>query len=259
MANFNFTYPVPDELWVENWSNGLTGTLVYKGPAEVNLWFDHSNKFFVGSDFDLDSDQDGFPDTTEVNEKGLTKLTVRAADGNKSIAAMWLAKLKSTDQETFAMDSDEFPDETTTRIQTDGRDYLKITNPRPDHLFMLQMDEFDGSAWELEHKIKSPEAHTVYEARRRRNRVSYYQDTFDLGAGPESDATAFISATNTYIADRADHYPWQFITIPKDVPKIPLSVMTAISNIKNAMPDVEENMQYVPIDETEGPNPKWEE
>lgn len=246
MPTFNFTYPVPDEIWVENWSQGLTGTLAYKGPAEVNMWFDDYTLTFVGSDFDLDSDQDGMPDTTQAGHEGLTKITVNAGDGHRSAAACWLAKLRATDQNTNAMDSDELPDEVTTDITTAGRNYQKITNPRPDHLFDLALTDEGGEdspGFALEHILKHPESHHEFEAKKRKAKVQYYVNTYDLGTDAETAGTNYISAVDDYLESIDSHYPWQFITVPMNtVPKIPLSVMTAVSTITSAVGP--ENDQY---------------
>ena len=38
MITQEFTYALPDELWVDGFSNTLTGTWTYTGPAEIKVY-----------------------------------------------------------------------------------------------------------------------------------------------------------------------------------------------------------------------------
>lgn len=246
MPTFNFTYPVPDETWVENWSDGLDATLPYIGPATLDIWFDEITGHIKGSTFDLQEGETAWPGETPAGTPGPTKITVNAADGDKSVAALWFAKLKSEYQ---TMTDEEYPAEITTHINTDGKDYHKITNPRPDHLFECLLED-GGNAIQFSHIIKFPETHHEYECKVRKAKVQWYNERYDLGTAAEADATTFVGACDTYLAAQAENQQWMYIVTPTSgIPKIPLSVMTAISTITSAVGDefvAPTIMDYIP-------------
>lgn len=236
MPTFNFTYPIPDELYVENWSQGLTGTLVYDGPAEVNLWFDENTRHMHVSDWDLEEGE-----TEPKNANDLIKMTVNAADGDRAITMLWLAKLKG---EYATMSEAEFPEEIQEHITGDGKDYMNITNPRPDHLFDMQLDNSEEPTIYLEHILKFPETHAEYECRKRRAKVKFYADEYDLGEEAEAAAVTFLATCDTYMESMENNFQWMYIEQPmSDVPKIPLVVLSAISTVVNAVGDEYEKLR----------------
>ena len=81
---------------------------------------------------------------------------------------------------------------------------------------------------------KRQESHNAFLARQRLHNVSHYHETYDLGPSGESDASAYITKLNTYIAGEEGKWPWAYVTHParSEVPKVPLTVATAITTVK---------------------------
>lgn len=230
MPTFNFTYPVPDELYVENWSQGLTGTLVYDGPAEVNLWFNEDSKTLQTSDWDVEEGE-----TEPKHVDSLKKVTVNAADGDRAKTILWFAKLRSPKAE---MGASEYPEEIRESVTSDGKNYERITNPRPDHLFQLVLNTSgsDTPTILIEHILKFPETHAEHICKVRRAKVKHFADQYDLGAEAEAAALTFDSACAAYLEAMADNHQWMYIEQPlTSIPKIPLSVASAIATIVGAV------------------------
>lgn len=231
MATFEFTYKVPDEPMVNSWDDGNTETHTYVGDATANLFFDDLG-LLVGSTFTGHDSTSDFPELSGDWGETISKVTVDVNDGIKEKLAVAIAKMQS------GSELDPAESKTLTYTDTAVPGVAGQTYPKPDNFEpqMVWTPVWNNDALDLEMKAQQKNTMRELEARRRKHEVNYFHTRYDLGTEGESDATAFMTAINSYIASVDDLNPWMLtnhadITDISDVPKIPASVRTAIGSL----------------------------
>jgi hypothetical protein len=205
----NFTVNIPDELWVDSWTENNTMSLTYEGPAKIYVKLRHDFTIAEQSETEFD------PETVLSNEK------VVELDSADSAAVMFY--LTNQGQ----LDEHVFEDET----NPDGSIYRKITNPNIYDIFYIDYDDQQG--FSLKPIYKAKDTYGEIRAREKLAYVKTYDDLYDFDTETQTAIDNFISATEQYLADMAAVYPWKYVTIPDNSPRIPASL---IENFK-ALPD----------------------
>lgn len=235
------TYPIPDEPYVNSWDEGRTLTTTYNGPEEVTLYANQDGSVFASS-FNMDSDAAHAMNSDAILGDGAPTLNIRlnAATSNKHAIACWYL------QNFFDEDATDMPHEETTEQRTLAADpsvtYDVVTNPNIHKVFEIFISkeiDSDGNKYDdirFKQITRSVESHNAFLARTRRAAVKHYYDQYDLGPAGESDAAAYLTAADAFIAGEEGKWPWAYITHPSTslVPKIPLSVNQAIKVVRDA-------------------------
>jgi len=235
MATYTFTYKVPDQLYINSWADGNTGTGTVKtDQATHKAWFETATGSILYTDFfeHIDSMGDLPPETQKI----VTEVEVDPTT-NAGAMALWFIKYNSYGN---MMDSDENPGDVlvdTAVPNYPDHTWKKITNPTPNHIWQQFLDD-NGN---LDYRFHSKEENTVadYNARQRKHEVKYYMDNFDCGADIESDMSVFINNCDTFITANDPLKPWMLepeaqLLDRTAAPKIPLNIATAIANIKSS-------------------------
>ena len=258
MATHTFTYKVPDELHVNSWANNATktGTLKMDNASE-KIWFHRSdmeeywNMFATSFNEGIDSIGQ-FPPSMQSE---LREVTV-SPDNDANKMALWLAKYNAVGE---LMDSDEWPDETYVDTQVPGKasdyTYKKMADAsvHPNWVWELALDDQEDTIDFVFRNKQDVTNHDIL-AHTRRHQVKFYQDNFDLGADVDSDATAFIAKCDQFLTDNEPVRQWMLDPLRKDddnalVPKMPITVTTAIGNIPEKTIEHAE-LNYTPWSDT---------
>lgn len=261
MATYEFTYKVPDTLWVNSWEDGNTATGKIKSDDPiVKAWIGRGwmEPLLIGNSFDgistMDSARDQNPiigTSNQASESFLPGISLEektidlrtANDTMKQVA--WHMKATSRS----AMDSDEDTPRTYTQKDVpniSGMKYGDMDNPGPADCWTPDWESWDSDGhMDMMASIKSDLNQNELDAVWRREEVKFYQSKYDLGAEGESDATVFIASCNTYLTKWGPTKPWMdngtFHTGGhfENAPKIPLSVVNALGVMKASGADVE--------------------
>ena len=235
------TYPIPDEQYVNSWDEGKTFTTTYSGPDDVTLYANPDGRVF-GTSFDYDSDGAHAMNSDALLGDGSPTLNIRlkASSSTKHAMACWYLQ-NFHDEDRTDMPHEEVFEEKTLAADPSIK-YQVSTNPNIHQVFELEVSkdiDSDGNKFDnikFKQILRSPESHNAFIARTRKQAVQHYYDTDDLGAAGESDAGAYLTKLDTFIAGEEGKWPWAYTTHPSTslVPKIPLSVNQAIKIVKDA-------------------------
>ena len=244
MATYEFTYKVPDELYVNSWDNAGTATAKVKlDDPIVHIYMDtiggpNQMGAIVGTSLGEFATHDSWEENRLAQRFGATySVSVDASKGGKEALAAWLAKYHTVGRQ--GMDSDEYPQQTYTSTAVPvltGKTYEKLDNPMPSD-YWLPHRTSDESI-EMAAIFKGDLTHHEINTLRRREEVRYYRDKYDLGDEAESDAKAFIAASDAHLAKMYDVKPWMDDGTFKEIdsckgPRIPISVVTGIDLVKD--------------------------
>lgn len=199
------TLNVPNELWVDDYSQKKTAKFVYNGPSVI--WITHTNEGNVT----------GFSEE-EPEDDNKMKVDIGTATAEEVAVAIFATSMAAAHEYTFE-------DET----NYDNSVYKKITNPRLLDYFRPAV--FAGKA-RLDTFTKDPNHLNMEKAVARKNYVERYLNTYSFENDDQAQITAFMTSINAYIDTIKTAYPWKFISVNEaEIPKIPVSVVKLLSQL----------------------------
>ena len=146
-----FSYPLPDELYVEGVSGNVKGTFTYTGPDNFDV---HINSFGFVDDIDVSNDPEMGPDYRKTID----------ATSHPEFAYMIMHYFV----ENYVYEY-EYEDE----IMENGDVYKKPLNPDLKDAYELKFD-FDKNDWTLTENIITQENPASNEAKARKNYIEKY-------------------------------------------------------------------------------------
>ena len=209
-----FTINIPDQLWVDSWTENKTETYEYSGPNTWNVLIDGLTN--LASEWSEES-MEPLSGTKDF------VVTVDATDDTNLPVAHFM-NTQGIDHEYT------YEDET----NHDGSVYQKITNPLIHDYFTIKYDVDNGLYLEPIYK----RAKTIAEEKAE-NRLEYvkkYNDVYDFDADTQEIIDTFLSDMSAYMTTMSSVYPWKYVTIDEnEIPKIPASIVAVF----NTLPEVE--------------------
>lgn len=210
MITQEFTYALPDELWVEGFSNSLTGTWDYNGPSSIKLYA---------------SLEDGSITTTDPT---------RPLDGNEvEIIIDATVNPEFADLVAHYFIEDYTFDPTFEDVTMDNGDvWKKLTNPRMSDVYELYYD-IDTSALALRQIVKSINDSGKVVAEARIGKLQAYINDYDFGTDTNAAMQTYINTLTSFVASYSGVQSWKYITIPSEqiAPKIPVAIAQEIHNL----------------------------
>lgn len=245
MATYEFTYKVPDELYVNSWANNSTATAKVKlDDPVVHLYMGHLSVdtvgHLLGSSLDEDTpDYDAFKAKEDINGTASTLITIDASNSDEEALAAWLAKFYTGHAHGNPMDADENPDDVYEETAVPGllnQKYLKLTNPKPRHYWEVSIDPTDISKLDFQAVFKSDLTLQEQNAFLSKEEVRYYLDKYDLGDPGNADAATFMTTAKAYLDFMFPIKPWMDDGTLAECdsvrpPKIPIHIAKEIANV----------------------------
>jgi len=204
-----FTYPLPDELYIEGVSGKITGSFTYDGPDSITVFLEESGEIRYIE-----------PRITDDMDPNL----IKQIDPEKDSAAAYLLNHYFLDDISRQY---EFED-----IEMENGDiYKNPINPDLTDAYELVYN-FDKEEWELKQILRKLVDPAGPIAKERKEYVLKYYEKYDFGEDINTKITEYLSKLDNIIDNPQLLMPWKYINIPKrDVPKIPLDIAAEFSKI----------------------------
>jgi hypothetical protein len=204
-----FTYPLPDELYIEGVSGKIKGSFTYDGPDSITVFLEESGEVRYIE-----------PRITDDMDPNL----IKQIDPEKDSAAAYLLNHYFLDDISRQY---EFED-----IEMENGDiYKNPINPDLTDAYELVYN-FDKEEWELKQILRKLVDPAVPIAKERKEYVLKYYEKYDFGEDIDTKITEYLSKLDNIIDNPQLLMPWKYINIPKrDVPKIPLDIAAEFSKI----------------------------
>lgn len=209
------TLKVPNELWVNDFSQNKTATYTYTGPDKVWLLVEPNTGTVFDELYEIK------PDADNAGSKELLEINISTASEAELAAVIGIKRKLSSEPYVYT-----YVDQT----NHDGSIYKAISNPTIFDYYTFKYVPVQGIVLELVYK--DPVNPNMAIALERKNYVEKFANAFEFDVADSEKITAFLTAINTYIATISNAYPWKFITTNKgEVPKIPVSLVTLFSTL----------------------------
>jgi len=204
-----FSYPLPDELYVEGVSGGVTGTYTYDGPETFDVHVDMSGSII---DIDVNNDPEMGPNFRKTID----------ASTNVEVAYM-LAH--------YFIDDYVYEYETEDVVMDNGDIYKKILNPDLKDAYEARFN-FEKNDWELNQIIKSQDNPLADRAKQIKSYIQKYSEKYSFGESVDIAIENYISQLDDFIADNPPIKTWKYTNFSFNaVPKIPAIITIEIAKL----------------------------
>lgn len=207
-----FTVNVPDDLWVDSWTENKTTDYTYNGPSTINV---------------LVSLTDDFPivrwseDDITVDDEDKELVVTIDADTDTAIAHA-IVNAGAEHEYTY-----------TTITNHDDSTHEEINNPTINDIYEVEYTPANGFV--LKQIIKQSETMNERTAKERLAYVVKYDEAYDFDDATQTVIDTFKTNIDNYLTTMSTVYPWRYVTIDATViPKIPASLVATF----NTLPDI---------------------
>jgi len=207
-----FTVNVPDDLWVDSWTENKTTDYTYNGPSTINV---------------LVSLTDDFPivrwseDDITVDDEDKQLVVTIDADTDTAIAHA-IVNAGAEHEYTY-----------TTITNHDDSTHEEINNPTINDIYEVEYTPANGFV--LKQIIKQSETMNERTAKERLAYVVKYDEAYDFDDATQTVIDTFKTNIDNYLTTMSTVYPWRYVTIDATViPKIPASLVATF----NTLPDI---------------------
>jgi hypothetical protein len=204
-----FSYPLPDELYVEGVSGNLTGTYTYDGPETFDVEISRLGQI---EDIDINADPENGPDFRK---------TINASE-NPEVAYL---------MQHYFVDNYVYDYEVEDEILENGEIYKKILNPDLKDAYE-PIFNFESNKWELVLIVKDQSNPSVLEAKRRKEYIEKYAAKYSFGQELDLLIKDYLEELDTFISNNPPIKTWKYINFNfNSVPKIPASISIEIAKL----------------------------
>jgi hypothetical protein len=204
-----FSYPLPDELYVEGVSGKVKATYTYRGPETFDV---HINSFGFVDDIDVHND----PELGQDYRKTI--------DPNKNPEVAYMLSHYFDDEYNWQY---KYEDE----IMENGDVYKKILNPDLRDAYQLSYD-FDKNDWQLVQIVKLVDNPAAQEAKARKRNIEKYSSKYSFGDELDILAENYILELDEFIQNNPPLKTWKYINFElNSVPKLPSAIAAEIAKL----------------------------
>jgi len=204
-----FTYPLPDELYVEGVSGDIVSEYTYDGPETFDVEIDP-----LGFVIDIDVQRD--PELGSDFRK-----TINATE-NVEVAYL----LSHYFHDEFVWEY-EYEDE----VMENGDVYKKITNPNLWDVYQVVYD-FEKNDWKLVQIVKELGNPAAEEAKVRKEYIQKYALKYSFGSEVDTLIENYIDSLDTFIENNTPLKTWKYINFNyNSIPRIPAQVAIEIAKL----------------------------
>ena len=204
-----FSYPLPDELYVEGVSGNITGTFTYDGPETFDVEIDRSGSII---DIDTRNEPESGPDFRKT------------IDASTHTAAAYLLGHYFVDDYKWEYENED-------EVMDNGEVYKKPLNPNLGDAYELKFN-FETNDWELIQIVKQQDNPAALEAKRRKEYIQKYADKYSFGTEVDDAIETYITSLDTFITNNPPLKTWKYINFNfNSVPKIPAVISIEIAKL----------------------------
>jgi len=206
------TIKVPNQLWVDDFTENKTAKFQYDGPSKI--WVKSVNGTLVPTVYEEEPESD----PTEA-----TKIfPIEISTASETELAVAILLVHAPDPVEYV-----FEDE----INYDGTVYGKITNPKLNDYYVAS-----ATSNELSIVVNTKDQTVQNEeiAIQRKNYVTKYTSVYSFDSADQAKIDAFLTEIDSYLESMKTVYPWKHVAFNDDVPKIPVSIVSLF----NSLPDL---------------------
>lgn len=203
------TLNIPNELWVNDFSENKTANYTYTGPDKVWLVVEPSNSL-------ANEIYDAEPQTDKI------KLEVNIANASDTELA-YIISVQQAKDTTYTYTYTE-------QTNHDGSKYDKIANPKISDYYTFKYNTALGIEKDLIVKDTTNPNYKI--ALDRKNYVEKYVVAFDFETADKAKIDAYLQTINTYIETISKAYPWKYVSFSvNEIPKIPVALVSLFSTL----------------------------
>lgn len=211
-----FTYPLPDELYVEGISGNNVQTFTYNGPEELYIQLNSEGnvrRINLDSDFNL---EESYKKVVDPNIHPET-------------AHFLLEMLGEVEWEY------QYEEE----IMENGDVYQNILNPKLSDAYSLRYD-YENDDWVLSQIVKLEDSPSTIIAKKRKELIEGYLQNYTFTEEITKEINDYLLILNNYIENNPPIKFWKYINlIPPDIlPEIPVALENEFSNLPPAAGDI---------------------
>jgi hypothetical protein len=206
-----FTLKIPNEIFIDNFSENKTITLEYNGPETLLIEVDGQGTVFKIVDEPrilLEPDQLSY---VELNASEHIEAAYYITSANKP----------------FTIEHEDI-------VNPDGSIYTAISNPRIQDYYSLRYSKGTVDMWELTLITRSMNSTIELKILNEKNNIVAKLKAVELPDDLQTVYDNYITTADQWLADKASICPWKYIEFPAGVtPKVPLSLIRLIKELES--------------------------
>lgn len=209
------TIKIPNKLWVYDFSENKTADFTYSGPDKV--WF-----LIEKIDTRVYVSPVTFTTEPQVRENEIAvAIEIATATEAELAAAIILQPELTPHKYTY-----------TKQVNYDGSIYYAISNPKlKDYYSVASSPTGDLSLVLVTKNMPNP---NLLPALQKQQLVERYLAANEFDTEDRTKIEAFLAVISDYVNKNKTAYPWEFITIPNDIPEIPTELMALFNTLPPA-------------------------
>jgi hypothetical protein len=202
-----FTYPVPDELYLDTFTSNSHATWTYEGPEKLHVLVEDGGavKFYSELPFSEEMSYDHEREVIEVVD----------ASENPEVALYIL--------------NPQIELEFTTITNDDGSTHDEINNPKINNYYTLSYHSREKDKWKFTPITRSLDFPEEVEARQILEHINNYKQSHEVDSANEKMIDDYVESLETFLNLMKPRRPWRFESIKETVPKIPAQVAELVN------------------------------
>lgn len=206
------TIKIPNELWVDDFSENKTADFTYSGPDKVWFLVEKTGTNVIVSPVTYTTEP-------EVRENQIAVPVEIATATEPELAAAIILQPELT------------PYQYTHTKQTnyDGSVYYAISNPRLKDYYGVTSSQTGNLS--LVSITKNQPNPNLTPALQKQQLVEKYLADHEFDAADRAKVEAYLAIISDYVNKVKTAYVWKFITVPNDVPEIPAELMALFNTL----------------------------
>ena len=206
-----FTLKIPNEIFIDNFSENKTITLEYNGPETLLIEVDGQGTVFKIVD----------EPRILIEPDQMSYVELKASEHIE--AAYYI----STASKPFTIEHEDI-------VNPDGSIYTAISNPRIQDYYSLRYSKGTVDLWEFTLITRSMNSTIELKIIDEKNNVVSKLKNIELPDDLQTVYDNYITTVDQWLADKADICPWKYIEFPSGVtPKVPLTLIRLIKELES--------------------------
>lgn len=206
-----FTLKIPNEIFIDNFSENKTITLEYNGPETLLIEIDGQGTVFKIVD----------EPRILIEPDQMSYVELKASEHIQ--AAYYI----STASKPFAHEHEDI-------VNPDGSIYTAISNPRIQDYYSLRHSKGTVDLWEFTLITRSMNSTIELKILNEKNNIVSKLKAVELPDDLQTVYDNYITAADQWLAEKAALCPWKYIEFPTGVtPKVPLALIRLIKELES--------------------------